>query len=146
MGDGFKKVKVESRVKRQVEKKEGRRQRRRESERYRRFCVPHGFIPFFRPFIHTPSLAHSVIVTLAPSLILFTPFLFSSSPVHPRSIRLRPSSRAHRSPRSPHLSFNSFYFELSFLLPLPVFYLFEPTSLTPVSSFSVVSITVGRVL
>ncbi len=92
----------------------GRRQRQEKMlrGRYRRavrevavsvsFCVPHGFIPFSRRFIHTPSLAHSVIVTLALSHS-FHPFLFSSSPFHPRSICLRPTSRALYSSPSPHL-------------------------------------------
>lgn len=57
------------------------------------FCVPHGFIPFCRPFIHTPSLAHSVIVMpalshsshpfLLSALRLFTLALFFSPPRRP---------------------------------------------------------------
>lgn len=133
-----KKVKESSRE-RQVKRQEVEKENdgAREGERYRHrvrevavsvcFCVPHGFIPFCLPFIHNPSLAHTVMLTLSRS---FHPFLFSSSPFSPPcylslSFLSCPSLFSLPSP-----SFNSAYFVLSFLLSfVPVLYLFPPPCL-----------------
>lgn len=89
------------------------------------FCVPHGFIPFCRPFIHTPSLAHSVIVMLALSHS-FHPFSFSA----PRLFTLVlfvsvPPSRAHHSSPSSHLRSTLLTLCFLFLHYVPLLYLFS---------------------
>lgn len=137
LGDGFykKPKKVERSVKSQV--KEGSRQRKkmaREGEREReeseRWQCPSPFVFHMDSSLSVGlsfTLPRSLTLSLScpRSLFLFTLFsIWLFCLFHPRSICLRPSSRALHSSPSPHL--RSAPFTLSFLSspPLPVIYIF----------------------